>query len=228
MMARRKQTRGKCVFCGREMTKEGLSKHLRTCPQRKEAIGKANQESGQEQTLYHLQVQDAWWGEFWLHLEMKGSATLEHLDHYLRAIWLECCGHLSRFSIGGWGGDEISMRRRVEQVFSPGLELTHIYDFGTSSETSIKAVDLRKGKLLTPHQIFLMARNEKPVVECVECGKPASWLCMECVYELDEPGTFCDEHIEEHPHDDYGGPIPLVNSPRVGLCGYDGPADPPY
>ena len=27
-----------------------------------------------------------------------------------------------------------------------------------------------------------------------------------------------------HPHDQYGEPIPLVNSPRLGMCGYDGPA----
>ena len=157
MMARKKQSRGKCGFCEREMTKGGLSKHLRTCPQRKEAISEANQGPGKEQTLYRLQVQDAWLGDFWLHLEMKGSATLDDLDYYLRAIWLECCGHLSRFSIGGWGGDEISKKRRVEQVFRPGLELTHIYDFGTSSETLIKVVDVRKGKPLTPHPIFLMA-----------------------------------------------------------------------
>ena len=32
---------------------------------------------------------------------MCGSATLEELDHYLRTIWLECCGHLSQFTIGG-------------------------------------------------------------------------------------------------------------------------------
>jgi len=37
---------------------------------------------------------------------MRGSATLAKLDDYLRAIWLECCGHLSKFTIGGWGGGE--------------------------------------------------------------------------------------------------------------------------
>ncbi|MBU0702317.1 MAG: hypothetical protein KKC18_00425, partial [Chloroflexi bacterium] len=121
-------------------------RHLKTCPQRKEAISEANQGSGERQVLYHLQIQDAWQGDFWLHLEMEGSATLADLDYYLRAIWLECCGHLSRFSVGGWGGSEIPKGRRVEQIFRPGLELVHIYDFGTSSETLIKVVDLRKGK----------------------------------------------------------------------------------
>ena len=33
-----------------------------------------------------LQVLDAYGGDFWLHLEMKGNATLEDLDDYLRAI----------------------------------------------------------------------------------------------------------------------------------------------
>jgi hypothetical protein len=34
--------------------------------------------------------------------------------------------------------------------------------------------------------------------------------------------------MEEHPHESYGEPTLLVNSPRVGLCGYEGPAEPPY
>jgi hypothetical protein len=227
-MTRSKQTRGKCTFCGREMTKGGLSRHIKTCPQRQEAIATGNQGSGNTQNIYHLQVQDAWGGDFWLHLEMNGTATLKDLDHYLRAIWLECCGHLSKFTPGGWGTGEIAMSRRIEQVFAPGVELEHIYDFGTSSHTMVKALDVRQGKPLTKHPILLMARNDPPQVECMECGKPASWLCMECLYEDDEPGWLCDEHVEDHPHENYGDPLPLVNSPRLGMCGYDGPAEPPY
>ena len=30
-MARANQTRGRCVFCNREMTRGGLAKHLKTC-----------------------------------------------------------------------------------------------------------------------------------------------------------------------------------------------------
>ncbi|HEY84012.1 MAG TPA: plasmid pRiA4b ORF-3 family protein [Chloroflexi bacterium] len=227
-MARRKQSRGKCAFCGREMTKGGLSKHLSSCSQRQETIDAANAKRGAAKQLYHLQVQDAWSPDFWLHLEMNGDATLQDLDYYLRAIWLECCGHLSRFSFGGWGGGEIAKETRIDRIFEPGVELTHIYDFGTSSETLIKAVRAREGKPLTAHPIMLMARNNTPEVVCVECGKPAAYLCMECLYEYDEPGWLCAEHAETHPHDNYGDPVPLVNSPRLGMCGYDGPAEPPY
>ncbi len=180
------------------------------------------------ETLYHLRVQDAWRNEFWLDLEMRGSATLKDLDDYLRAIWLECCGHLSRFSIEGWQGEEIPKQRRADQVFQPGIELTHIYDFGTLAETLIKVIGTREGKPTTSRPMVLMARNVMPEAKCIDCKQPAPWLCIECLIEDEVWGTLCDEHVQTHPHDNYGEPILLVNSPRLGLCGYEGPAEPPY
>lgn len=228
-MARENRPRGKCAFCGREMTRGGMARHLRACPERKAAIREADHKSGKVQTLYHLQVQDAWGGDYWMHLEMSGSAPLNALDRYLRAIWLECCGHLSGFwRDRAWTGEEVSMERRADQVLNIGTTLIHIYDFGTSSETKIRVVDARKGKPLTFHPIFLMARNDPPEFACMECDQPATQLCLECVYELNKSGTLCDEHAENHPHDAYGLPMPIVNSPRVGMCGYEGPAEPPY
>jgi hypothetical protein len=106
--------------------------------------------------------------------------------------------------------------------------LRHLYDFGTTSETDIKVVDFREGKATTQHPIALLARNQMPEAVCQECGQPAAWLCMECIYEQSKPGFLCADHVEDHPHDNYGEPLPLVNSPRLGMCGYDGPAEPPY
>jgi len=227
-MERRKQTPGPCGFCGKSLTRSGMAKHLASCPQRAAANASAAQKPGPAQTLYHLQAQDAIDGTFWLQLEVNGAATLAKLDHYLRAIWLECCGHLSQFSVGGWRGEAIAPGRRIEKVVQPGVELTHIYDFGTSSETLIKLVATRSGQPLTKHPISLLARNSPPTEVCQECGQPAAWLCVECVYEDQASGMLCAAHADGHPHDDYGEPMPLVNSPRVGLCGYEGPANPPY
>jgi hypothetical protein len=228
-MANRKQSRGACVFCGKEMTKGGLSRHLKSCEKRAEATTQANHKAGKVEPIYHLKVEDVYARDFWLHLEMRGSARLESLDSYLRAIWLECCGHLSHFAIGGgWDGRELPIKSKARSVFNPGVELIHLYDYGTTSETRVTVMDVRDGKPLSKRPIFLMARNFAPEVVCGECGEPANWLCIECIYEDEELGWLCDAHAEDHPHDDYGEPIPVVNSPRLGMCGYDGPAEPPY
>ena len=221
------KTEGACVFCGKRATRGGMARHLRSCAARRKVMDEADARPGEDETLIHLQVQDAGSGVFWLHLEMRGTATLKKLDDYLRAIWLECCGHMTEFSRGGWGGSKIGMNRRAEDTLMPETELTHIYDFGTESVTLVKAVDGRTGRPLSRHPITLMARNEMPSTTCQECGQPGTRLCLECVYESDNP-VLCEAHANTHPHEDYGDPVPLVNSPRLGLCGYEGPAEPPY
>jgi len=228
-MPRGKPSKGKCAYCGAEIAKNGISKHLLACTSRQAIIQQAERKKVAGETLYHLRVQDASsGGDFWLDLEMRGSKSLKELDSYLRGIWLECCGHLSQFSVGGWQGEEIFMSRKAGEVFTRGLELTHIYDFGTESVTLVKVAGVRKGKPTTARPIALMARNLMPETICAECKKPATCLCMECMIEEGLWGVLCDKHAKKHPHDNYGEPIPLVNSPRLGMCGYDGPAEPPY
>ena len=229
-MVRKKQSRGRCVFCGREMTRGGLAKHLTSCVIRKEAMSKADQKTGNDQTIYHLQIQDAWDGDFWLHLEMRDSATLKTLDSYLRAIWLECCGHLSQFLFDSYGDHQVGKSRKAGSVFRPGVELLHIYDFGTSSETKIKVVGARQGKALTRHSIYLMARNEPPEVKCCKCDEPAAWLCMDMECQDKEtyaPLLLCKKHAKPHKDNEHFL-LPILNSPRTGMCGYEGPAEPPY
>jgi len=227
-MSGRKQSEGRCAYCGQKIAKSTEAKHLAVCARRQETITKANSNKDETETLYHLRIQSVNSDQFWLDLEMRGLATLKDLDNYLRAIWLERCGHLSKFSIEGWRGNEIPKKQRADEIFESGVKLTHIYDFGISSETLIKCIGTREGKPTTSCPIALMMRNLIPQCECVECKKPAMWLCMECFIEEDAWRTLCDDHAKTHPHDNYGEPLRLVNSPRLGLCGYDGPAEPPY
>jgi hypothetical protein len=226
-MPRTKQTKGVCAFCGAEIGKGTVTRHLETC-EKWLAAGALSKKQPQSEALYHLRVQPIGLNEFWLDLEARESSTLKDLDRYLRAIWLECCGHMSRFSIGGWGGHEIAMSRKVGDVFRKGVELVHIYDFGTSSETAVKCVGTRNGKATSKHPLALLARNVMPDTQCIECGERAEFLCMECLIENEIWGVLCDKHAQAHPHEEYGEPIGLVNSPRMGLCGYEGPAEPPY
>jgi hypothetical protein len=159
---------------------------------------------------------------------MVGSARLADLDYYLRAIWLECCHHLSQFTAGGWRGEKIPMRTHVRDVLDVGVELTHIYDFGTSSETLVKALQVRMGRPLTSHPIVLMARNDPFDVQCDLCKERSTYLCLYCEEESGAVTAFCDLHAEEHEDVHDGGLVERPNSPRMGMCGYTGPAEPPY
>ncbi|MGI0494834.1 hypothetical protein ACN4EG_23870 [Alkalinema pantanalense CENA528] len=228
-MPQRKSSKGHCIFCQKEFSKVSITKHLATCAERTKAIERANAGKGTAEMLFHLRVQDAYRKEFWLDLEMRSTKSLKDLDTYLRGIWLECCGHLSEFLLGtGRFASQIGKQRKLQDVFQRTDTLSHIYDFGTSSETIVKLVAVREGKPLTSKPILLMARNQRPEATCIECDQPAEYLCQECLIEDEVWGTLCAEHVESHPHDGYGDPIPLVNSPRLGMCGYDGLADPPY
>lgn len=218
---------GTCGYCGRVLGRSGMTRHLTSCPQRAEALADAARSAKKaEGRFLQFEVRDAWSGEYWLHLEMAESATLEALDTYLRGIWLECCGHMSKFSIGRpWGGREVGMEQRVGRAFRAVDELTHVYDFGTESVSRVRLVGERWGAGTTKRPVALMARNDPLDFRCMECDAAATSLCMECVYD-DQSGMLCGAHVKKHRHDEEL--MPVVNSPRMGLCGYTGPATPPY
>jgi hypothetical protein len=223
------QTKGPCTYCGRALTRSGMARHLGICMKRKERITAAESVSSGNDEQFHIQVRDVSTGWYWLQLEIAGSATMQTLDRYLRAIWLDCCGHSSQWSVGDpWRGRQVSMSAKATAALRAGVELVHVYDFGSSTETRVSIVGRRSGSSTTKRPIALMARNEAPLIECIGCGGPAEWLCMQCVFEEGSSGGLCSAHLKGHPHDDYDEPMPVVNSPRVGVCGYTGPAEPPY
>lgn len=84
---------GTCAFCREVLSKAAITKHLSSC--KKRSVSKETTTS-----LYHMVVQARQLPEFWLHLEAPIKLTLKGLDDFLRDIWLECCGHLSLFTIG--------------------------------------------------------------------------------------------------------------------------------
>ena len=241
-MARRKQARGDCAYCGKAYSRGGLTKHLKTCKARQEVIEQANRKRMATQPLFHLVIQDGLGRDFFLHLEINGRATLDDLDMYLRHIWLECCGHLSQFQIGevrftqifddGFSiGDEQAMDVPVAQLFEPGMEIPYEYDFGTTSELLVRVLDVREGQPTTSHPVALMARNQLEMPDCQICGKPATWIMSDGWMIQGIHGIYCDKHIENVAEKGEGEgvyPFRIYNAPRMGMCGYDGPAEPPY
>ena len=203
-------SQGKCVYCQQTYSKRGISRHLETHLKKLEPFDKKKS--------FHLKVEA---GIYFLNLLMDGDATLDDLDHFLRNIWLECCGHLSQFSYGRWE-NELSFNLKARRVFDKGVKLWYAYDFGSTTALDIKCVSVYP--LRVKEDIQLLSRNDPFNIPCEMCKKaPAHMVCTVHWDESDQ--FFCedcsDKHLEECADAEYAM-MPIVNSPRMGVCGYMG------
>jgi hypothetical protein len=231
---------GKCRLCGQLVGKAQLTTHLKKCLKR----SSPNPAQGAKTTrCFHLVVGATYDPAYWLHLELPAEATFAELDRVLRDIWLECCGHMSAFRFsrkqvrptspaniaklfeqlasgrfaGGQEDGKRIMRERLGKRLQPGMKFDYEYDFGSTTDLSLRVLDEYSCSGSKP-KIRLLARNEPPDIRCGECGKPATQVCVGC-----EGVSLCDACVPEH---ECGEEMlsPLVNSPRAGVCGYCGPS----
>ena len=227
----RQISKGRCTFCHRELSKASMTRHLASCEQR----GALQAEAGSHQKVhktkaFHLVVEGYRLPMYWMHLQVAAGTTLATVDRCLRDTWLECCGHLSVFRIGGfnyyvdaemdayWDMRRKNMQVKLEEVLNPGQTCSYEYDFGSTTELLVKVlsqyeVDM-KGKA-----IEVLARNSLPIIPCDGCGEPATIFCTHCIYE--DKGCLCDACAKQHACSEERL-LPLVNSPRAGVCGYTG------
>jgi hypothetical protein len=203
-----------------------MGRHLLTCKIRKDK-NELELKGRKKYQIYHLKISGSQW--YWLHIDIPASATLMDLDKFLRGIWLECCGHLSAFTIKDvryddvrlqkdysvWSPPSNSMNKRLYTVLNVKDSFSHEYDFGSTTHLKVHVLAVREG-YLGKNNIHILARNNPYIFECDDCGKRASGMCLEC------EGFICDECLEGH---ECGEEmiIDVANSPRMGMCGYGGP-----
>ena len=199
--------KGNCYLCGAELGKVAMKNHL---------LKMHGEMSGQECCL--LKIEGAYNKNYWLYIDIPISSTLNTLATFLRKIWLECCGHMSAFS--GPGRQEIGKGRKLG-AFSPGDQLLHEYDFGSTTETLITVIG-RTFRKPRKQAVRLLARNIPPVFRCAECGAEAKWVCPERFYETDNP-FYCEQCLSDEEMEEMV--LPVTNSPRMGVCGYEGDQD---
>ena len=222
------KTKGKCKYCGKEYTKAYMGRHLSACKERKKVL---EGETGRTCGYFLLSVCGKYDSGYWLFAEMRDTATLEDLDSFLRDIWLECCGHLSAFYIDGvsyelfpdeddyWDVPVKSMKCKLKSVLKKGMSFSYEYDFGSTTELIITVLGERKGHM-NKEKLTLLSRNNPPVYTCDACGKkPAVAVCSNCFWSGE--GWLCEDCAKTH---ECGEEMLLkaCNSPRVGVCAYDG------
>jgi hypothetical protein len=171
---------------------------------------------------------------YWLDVEAAAGAALSTLDAFLRRVWLECCGHLSMFSIPpfrytsapiempgpfGRANTERSMRVKIGEVFGrAGQKGTYDYDFGSTTRLTVERTGARVSRV-GKRSVRLLVRHDPLPWTCGLCGAPATLICS--AHESDDSPFVCEAHEADHT---CGGDmfLPVVNSPRMGVCGYAG------
>jgi hypothetical protein len=231
MVVNRAEYPGRCMFCKGIVNKSQITRHLKKC------VREHTQVAGQAMNLVHIAAEGRYLPMYWIHVEIPGDLTLGHLDGFLRKIWLECCGHLSCFTIDKerysvdpaesilFGWRERDMASEISSVLSAGTKFTHEYDYGSTTELSLRVLGVRTGTVKSPG-IVLLARNEPPPWQCCKCGKPATRI-LAMGWGLNTDALFCDACAEEEGQEEDYGFLPVVNSPRVGVCGYCGEEESP-
>ena len=120
---------------------------------------------------------------------------------------------------------EQDMGAELGEVLKVGQKIFHEYDFGSTTELALRVVGEHEGVVAEdedgdPIAVQVMARNEPPVIPCRVCGKPATKVAAGYYYVGD--GALCD-NCAKSDRDEYEDSfLPIVNSPRVGVCGYTG------
>jgi len=208
---------GKCSFCGKEVSGSAMTKHLSSCGERI----KYNASGSNAEKILLIKAEA---GPFWVYFELSSSSKLGDIDQFLRDLWVECCGHLSVFKIGEMDyysqklehGDK-TMSIKLDGLLSEGMTFSYEYDFGTTTELEMKCISERNGSV---RGIKILSRNDPPEFVCDNCGKPAKEICSMCICEGGDT-LFCESCAKKHKcGEDYL--LPVVNSPRMGMCGYVG------
>ena len=199
---------GNCYICGASLGKTAMKNHI--------IKAHTGEPAGQECRL--LKIEGAYVKDYWLFIDVAAHKSLSDVDAFLRKIWLECCGRMSAFSAPGH--IEVAKSRKLNS-FADGDKLLHEYDFGSTTETLITVMGTTR-RNLQKAAVRLLARNVPPQFKCEKCGAPAEFFCTDCMFDSDNP-FYCAKCGEAHEHDDML--LPVTNSPRMGVCGYDGELD---
>ncbi len=218
------KSEGKCVYCNQMFAKAGITKHLA------KHLQDLEKEQKTTETAFHVKIQV---DEMFLNLLVSCDAQLVDLDDFLRAIWLECCGHMSSFKQKGkryeidYDDEDADfgepMGELIANIFKEDMVLQYEYDFGSTTAFEIKI--LKSYNISIKEPVKLLSRNEPLAIMCGMCKtQPAVKICSVHMYE--EYAFYCKDCQKKHAKvcpdfKDYAA-MPVVNSPRMGVCAYEG------
>lgn len=222
---------GTCAICKEKETAKKMRAHI---------LGHLEGKAGKGAGL--VRVTNRGTVVYWMYVRVGRKASLDDLDTLIRDTWVECCQHVSAFTSGtvtydSTGPDEAyagdrkskSMSANALRVISREGSLGYEYDFGTPTSLAVKMVCSCPSDGLGEDDVEVVARNADIQHDCGACGAKgkATEICTSCMW-MDKECLLCKKCAEKHEHGegqeavDETSFLPVVNSPRMGMCGYTG------
>jgi len=141
--------------------------------------------------------------------------TFEDINLFLREEWCDCCQHLSTFDVIILENNKKLKVMDIDfdiniSIFENAEKFIYEYDMGTPTIVEFKIIK-KLNSNISDSKIDIIFQNKPHILKC-ECNNNAKYtyldtlLCDECYDDID-----CEEQIDI-----------LVNSPRTGICGYEG------
>jgi hypothetical protein len=117
--------------------------------------------------------------------------------------------------------EDCSLYVPLQKVLKVGQKFSHEYDFGSTTYLNLKVMAEREGHVYEGDDpVTILACNVPPAFLCRVCGKPATQVASGGYYDVEDE-VYCDECARKKRVDT----LPIVNSPRMGVCGYTGDAE---
>ena len=153
---------GRCHVCGGTLRADDVRSHAETCFM--EAVRSRYTVRDVKERYARSQPLMIWVRseEFrhWMMLIVQPTTSLRQLDRFLRDLWLECCGHMSHFAIGGTQysacvpgpgdplmfdtdlaePDDQHMVHTVEETVAMGQKFRHEFDYGDTTCLDLECV----------------------------------------------------------------------------------------
>lgn len=241
---------GKCLYCNLEFKKAGITKHLDKHIAEKVPTGKSGKSfllkidtntkwSGMPPYFLNIwmdgnaimETLDLFLRQIWLECcGHMSSFTNPKLAKKSVGMWnffyaedLLAKGKTKEYEkLMEESSGEVPKSRKAKDALHKGLKLEYQYDFGSTTELQITVA--AEYPVQADEKIVLLSRNEPLEILCDLCSvKPAVTICSVCVYG---ESVFCKDCAKKHgkvcpDFNDYAAML-VVNSPRMGVCAYEG------
>ena len=202
---------GRCHLCHNAVRAEDVITHARSCvtTAAKTLVNNDlhSKHAGNGTFLIWVRADEV---RQWMMLAVRPTTSLLQLDQFLRNLWLECCGHMSRFEIGttrysagrpGPGSPRLfaayladpgdrHMMYTVGQTISHGTSFRHEYDYDYTTYLDLECV------AVLPMSYYC-------IPELIDPPEPAEGhtddfitivarnLPLECCFTCEQPARWC-------------------------------------